>query len=432
MSDLQIGLLAVLVLMALFLANMELYLCMLLVGFFGYAGLTSFKAALNLLSSDFYATFVSYSFSVIPLFIFMGQLVFNAGIATQLYKATSRLVGHIPGGIGVATIIGATLFKTVCGSGGATTATFASVAIPEMDTFHYSRKISTGLVASVGTLGNLIPPSLVLVIFGVVGEQSIGKLFMGGLIPGLILAFLLIVVAYAWCKADPSVGPRGERFTWRQRGEALLPTIWPGLIFVVMMGGMIRGVFTPTQAGAVGAASVMIWVIAGGKINWHGIIYSAKESLSIATMILVLVYGSTVLGHFITLLNIPDAIARLITSFNVSRVVVMILIGFVFLLGGSIIDDMAFAILAIPVFLPTAVKLGYDPIWFLIFLALTIGIGVLIPPVAVGVFIVHNLTKEPMGLIYKGVIPFLAALLLCTIVIFIFPQLITWLAYSGA
>jgi tripartite ATP-independent transporter DctM subunit len=272
----------------------------------------------------------------------------------------------------------------------------------------------------------------VLVIFGIVGEQSIGKLFMGGLIPGLILAFLLIAVAYGWCKVDPSVGPRGERFSWRQRGEALLPTIWPALIFIVMMGGMIQGIFTPTQAGAVGAASVMIWVIASGKINWHGILYSAKESLSIATMILVLVYGSTVLGHFITLLNIPQAIAGIITSFNLPPIMVMIVIGFIFLIGGSIIDDMAFAILAIPVFLPTAVRLGYDPIWFLIFLSLTIGIGVLVPPVAVGVFIVHNMTKEPMGVIYKGVVPFLAALIFCAILMFVFPQLVTWLAYSGA
>jgi tripartite ATP-independent transporter DctM subunit len=427
MNEVQIVLLAVLVLMGLFLSKMELYLCMLLVGFFGYASLTSFEAAVNLLSSDFYATFVSYSFSVIPLFILMGQLVFNAGIATQLYRATSRFVGHIPGGIGIATIIGATLFKIVCGSGAATIATFASVSIPEMDRFDYSRKLSTGLVASVGTLGNLIPPSLTLVIFGIVGEQSIGKLFTGGLIPGLVLAFLLVFAAFGWCKLNPSAGPCGERFNWKQRVETLLPTLWPAVIFIVMMGGMLQGVFTPTQAGAVGAASVMIWVIAGGKINFQGIIHSARESLSIATMILVLVYGSTVLGQFITLVNIPQALANIIARLQVSPVIIMILIGLIFLIGGSVIDDMAFAILAIPVFLPTAVQLGYDPIWFLIYLSITIGIGVLIPPVAVGVFIVHNMTKEPMKLIYEGVIPFLVALVLCTALMFVFPQMVTWL-----
>ena len=217
MIELQVGLLAVIVLIALFLSNMELYLCMLLVGFFGFASLTSFEAAMSLLATDFYAVFVSYSFSVIPLFILMGQLAFNSGIATQLYNATYRFVGHIPGGIGVATIIGATLFKTVCGSGAATTATFASVAIPEMDKVNYSRKLSTGLVSSVGTLGNLIPPSLLLVIFGIIGEQSIGKLFLGGIIPGLLLSFFLIVVVLGWCRINPSIGPRGERSSWRER-----------------------------------------------------------------------------------------------------------------------------------------------------------------------------------------------------------------------
>ncbi|RJR47081.1 MAG: TRAP transporter large permease [Desulfobacteraceae bacterium] len=432
MTELQTGLVAVLVLIGLFLSNMELYLCMLIVGFFGFAGLTSFEAALSLLASDFYSVFVSYSFSVIPLFILMGQLAFNSGIATQLYNATYRFVGHIPGGIGVATIIGATLFKTVCGSGAATTATFASVAIPEMDKVQYSRKLSTGLVSSVGTLGNLIPPSLVLVIFGIIGEQSIGKLFLGGIIPGLMLSLFLTLVVFGWCRINPSIGPRGERSTWKERRRALLPVLWPALIFLVIMGAMVNGTFSPTQAGAVGAAAVLIWVVAIGKIKFRGIVHSTKESLSTATMILVLVYGSTLLGHYITLLNIPQAIAGAITNLPLSRVFIMILIGAIFLIGGSIIDDMAFAILAIPVFMPTALKLGYDPIWFLIYLAITIGIGVLIPPVAVGVFIVKNMTKEPLGLIYRGVAPFLIALIFCGVLIFIFPQLVTWLAYSGA
>lgn len=432
MTEAQIGLIAVIVLMGLFLSNMELYLCMLLVGLFGYAYLTSFEAALSLLATDFSLVFVSYSFSVIPLFILMGQLAFNSGIATQLYNATSRFAGHVPGGIGIATIIGATLFKTVCGSGAATIATFASVSIPEMDRVHYSRKLSTGLISSVGTLGNLIPPSLILVIFGIIGEQSIGKLFMGGLIPGLMTSLFMMVVVFGWCRLDPFVGPPGARSNWSERISSLVPIVWPALIFVIIMGGMLTGVFSPTQAGAVGAATVLIWVVVTGKIKFQGIIHSTREALSIAAMLLVLVYGSTVLGHFITLLNIPKVVADVVTSLPLPPVVIMILIGFVFLLGGSIIDDMAFAILAIPVFMPTAVKLGYDPIWFLIYLALTIGIGVLIPPVAVGVFIVKNMTKEPLGLIYKGVLPFLIALILCTALIFLFPQLVTWLAYSAA
>ncbi len=261
MSELQIGLLATILLMGLFLSNMELYLCMLLVGFFGYAYLTSFNVAIHLLTTDFNSVFVSYGFSVIPLFILMGQLVFNAGIARQLYVATSRFVGHIPGGIALATIIGATIFKAVCGSGAATSATFASVGIPEMDRLGYSRRLSTGLVSSVGTLGNLIPPSLVLVVFGIVGEQSIGKLFMGGLIPGLMLSLFLMGVVFGWCRIHPSVGPRGEKSNWKERGVALVPMVWPALIFLLMMGGLLQGIFTPTQAGAMGAVTVLIWVM---------------------------------------------------------------------------------------------------------------------------------------------------------------------------
>ena len=427
MNPVTVGLIGVGILMFLFVSGLELSLCMMLVGFVGFAYLRSLDAACNLMAKDFYNIFVSYGFSVVPLFMFMGQLAFNAGIARQLYDTTHRFAGHIPGGLAIATVVGATMFKAVCGSSAATTATFGSVAIPEMDRFGYARKLSTGIVASVGTLGILIPPSIALIVFGIVSQQSIGKLFLGGLIPGLMLAFFFILVIYGWCRINPSIGPRAQRYSWKERTTGLPEIIWPILVFVVVVGGMLYGFFTPTEAGAIGACAVTVLVLITKRITFKGFTLSVKESLRSACMITCLILGSTVLGHFIAVTAIPQIAAQWIVALPFPRTVIMILICFVYLLGGSVIDDMAFVILATPIFFPAVQKLGFDPIWFLITIAVTIAIGCVIPPVALNVFIVKNITKEPLGLIYSGVYPFLISLVMCAVLLFIFPSIITWL-----
>src|SRR5512137_290736 len=214
MNEVMAGIIGLVLVLALFFTGIELGFAMAVVGFLGFSYVVSFKAGFNLLAKDVFEVLSSYGFTVIPLFIFMGQIAFNAGIAKRLYDTAYKFVGHIPGGLAMATVGGATAFKAICGSSPATAATFASVAVPEMDRYGYDKKLSTGIVATVGTLGILIPPSVTLIVFGIITEQSIGKLFLAGIVPGLMVAFFFICIIYVWCRINPALGPRGEKSTW--------------------------------------------------------------------------------------------------------------------------------------------------------------------------------------------------------------------------
>ena len=236
MNEVAIGILGLAVVLVLFLTGIELGFAMAIVGFLGFSYIVSFKAGLNLIAKDIFDVFASYGFTVIPLFVLMGQIAFNAGIAKRLYNASYKFIGHIPGGLAMATVAGATAFKAICGSSPATAATFASVAVPEMDRYNYDKKLSAGIVATVGTLGILIPPSVTLIVFGIITEQSIGKLFLAGLLPGLIIAFFFICIIYVWCKIDPNLGPKGEKSSWKERLTSLPELAWVVIIFLLKIG----------------------------------------------------------------------------------------------------------------------------------------------------------------------------------------------------
>jgi tripartite ATP-independent transporter DctM subunit len=400
---------------------------MALVGFIGFSFLVSAKAGLNLLAKDFFDVFASYGFTVIPLFVLMGQIAFNAGIAKRLYDASYRFIGHIPGGLAMATVAGATVFKAICGSSPATAATFASVAVPEMDRYNYDKKLSTGIVATVGTLGILIPPSVTLIVFGIITEQSIGKLFLAGLVPGLMIAFFFICIIYVWCKMNPALGPKGERSTWKQRFASLPEVLWVVGVFLLVIGGLMYGFFTPTEAGSVGTFAVLLLSVIKRDIGFKGYIKSVIESLRTACMVLMLIAGSTVLGHFLARTKIPMIAADWIVTLPLSPDAIMIIISIVYLLGGSFIDDLAFMVLATPIFYPVIIKLGYDPLWFGMIIAITVMVGVVIPPVAINVFVVRAITKQPFSVIYNGVYPFLLSLVFCAFLLFLFPQIATFL-----
>ncbi len=427
MNEVAIGILGLAVVLLLFLTGIELGFAMALIGFLGFSYIVSFKAGLNLLAKDIFDVFASYGFTVIPLFVLMGQIAFNAGIAKRLYNTAYRFIGHVPGGMAMATVAGATAFKAICGSSPATAATFASVAVPEMDRYNYDKKLSTGIVATVGTLGILIPPSVTLIVFGIITEQSIGKLFLAGLIPGLMIAFFFICVIYVWCKINPKLGPKGEKSTWKERIASLPEFLLVVFIFLLMIWGLMKGMFTPTEAGSVGTAAVLLMSIIRSDINFKGFLKSVSESLRTACMVLMLIAGSTILGHFLAVTKIPMIAADWITQLPFHRDIVMIFIGIIYLIGGSFIDDLAFMVLATPIFYPVIIKLGYDPIWFGMIIAITVMVGVVIPPVAINVFVVKNITKVPFGVIYKGVYPFLISLVVCAALLFLFPQLATWL-----
>jgi len=427
MSEVTVGLLGMAVVLCLFLTGIELGFAMALVGFLGFSYLVSVPAALNLLAKDVFHVFADYGFTVIPLFVLMGQIAFNAGIAKRLYNTSYRFIGHIPGGLAMATVGGAAAFGAITGSSPATAATFASVAVPEMDQYGYRKKLSTGIVSTCGTLGSLIPPSVTLIVFGIITEQSIGRLFLAAIIPGLIISFFLFSIVYGWCRIDPSLGPKGEKSTWKERMVSLKDVIWVLIIFLIVIGGLTWGYFTPTEAGSVGTFAVLLLSIAKREINFKGFIKSIGEALRTACMVLMLIAGSTIFGHFLVVTKIPMLAADWIVELPYPHFLIMIFILLIYEIGGSFIDDLAFMVLATPIFFPVVIKLGYDPIWFGVILHIFVMIGCLIPPVAINVFVVKNITKIPFGVIYSGVVPFLISYVICAAILFLFPQLTLFL-----
>ena len=427
MNEVVVGLLGLATLLLLFLTGIELGFAMALVGFVGFSIIVSSQAAMNLLAKDIFDVFSSYGFTVIPLFIFMGQIAFNAGIAKRLYNASYKFIGHIPGGMAMATVVGATAFKAICGSSPATAATFASIAVPEMDRYGYDKRLSTGIVASVGTLGVLMPPSVTLVVFGIITGLSIGKLFLAGLIPGLMIACFFILTIYGWCRINPSLGPHGERSTWKERFLSIPEIGLVVFIFLMMIVGLMKGFFTPTEAGSVGTGMVLLLSLARRDLDLKAFIKSVAESLRTACMVLMLIAGSTVLGHFLAVTKIPMIAADWVAGLPLDKYIIMVIISLIYLIGGSFIDDLAFMILATPIFYPVIMKLGFDPIWFGMVVAITVMIGIVIPPVAICVFVVQNITKVPVGVIYKGVCPFLLSLVVVGILLFLFPSIALWL-----
>jgi C4-dicarboxylate transporter DctM subunit len=427
MNEVAVAIIALVVLLLLFTTGIELGFAMALVGFTGFAYLNSFQSAWSLLGRDIMEALSNYSFSVIPLFLLMGQIGFTSGIAVRLYDSAHKFVGHIPGGLAMATVLGATGFKAICGSSPATAATFASVAIPEMNRYGYDVRLSTGIVSSVATLGSIIPPSICLIVFGIITEQSIGKLFLAGIVPGLMAALFFIGIIYGWARINPAVAPKSERANWKARWASLPQVLWVLIVFVLVVGGILQGLFTPSEAGAVGTFAILVLAIVGKDMTVKKLVDSLMETVLTAAMIMMLIVGSLILGHFITATNIPQIAADWIVSLPLNRYVIMLIICLVYEVGGSFIDDLAFMILATPIFYPAVVKLGFDPIWFGILVAVVVMIGVVIPPVAICVFVVKNITKVPIGTIYKGVMPFLIALFTLGGLLFLFPQLALWL-----
>jgi len=427
MSDVAIGTYGIILLLALFLTGLEMAYCMILVGFLGFTFLMSFSAASNLVIKDFFDNFTTYSYTVIPLFMVMGEFASNSNIAKRLYLGAHKWFGHIPGGLAMTTVVGATAFKAMCGSSLATVGTFSNLAMPEMDRYGYKKELSAGTIASVSTLGMILPPCTVLIIYGLQVEQSIGRLFLAGIVPSLVIAALFMAVIAGWVVSKPAIAPRAEKASWRERFAVIPDAVIVGIIFGVVIGGMITGFFSPTESGTIGTVAIFFLALARREVNTGMIIRSFKGALKTSIMTLMLIAGSAIFGHFLAITEIPMIAAKWAGGLPVPGFLVMIIIVAVYLVGGSIMDDLAFMVLATPIFFPTAVELGYDPVWFGILICVTLMIGGLIPPVAIYVFILGNITGIPFKTIYKGVIPFLLALIVALIILFAFPQIALWL-----
>ncbi len=427
MSDVAVGIYGIIALLALFLTGLEMAYCMILVGFFGFTFLMTFSAASSLVIKDFFDNFTTYSYTVIPLFIIMGEFASNSNIAKRLYLGAHKWFGHIPGGLAMTTVAGATAFKAMCGSTLATVGTFSNLAMPEMDRYGYRKELSAGTIASVSTIGMILPPSTVLIIYGLQVEQSIGRLFLAGIIPALMISVLFLAVIAAWVMLRPAIAPRAEKAPWKERLAVIPEALIVAVIFGIVIGGMITGFFSPTEAGTIGTVAIFFLALIRGEVDRKMLVSSFKGALRTSIMVLMLIAGSAIFGHFLAITEIPMIAAKWASTLPIPGFLVMVLIMAIYLIGGSIMDDLAFMVLATPIFFPTAVQLGYDPIWFGILICVTLMIGGIIPPVAIYVFILGNITGLPFKTIYKGVVPFLSALVLALIILFVFPQIALWL-----
>jgi C4-dicarboxylate transporter, DctM subunit len=422
-----VALIMIAALFALFLLRMEIGFAMGLIGFIGFGLAVNFGAAWDLVAIDFYTVFSSYGFTVIPLFTLMGLIGAGAGVSTDLYRAANKWLGHIPGGLAIGTVVAATAFKAICGSGTATCATFSAIAVPEMDKYGYDKRLSCGTVATVGTLGNLIPPSVGLVIYGLITETSIGKLFIAGIIPGIICAVVFGLTLWGWCRLRPNLGPPTAKASWTDRFKSVNAVLGVLIIFMVVVGGLMVGFFSPTESASVGALAVYLLVLVKRDIDFKRLVAATLDSVRIGCMILTLIAGATVLGHFFAVTRIPFMLGEWVSGLQLPGSIIVILILIIYLIGGSIIEDAAFFILVTPIFFPTIIKLGYDPVWFGIVVCTAMMMGIIMPPLAVCVFVVSGITKVPLRTVYQGIYPFLWGLTFCVLLFLYVPQIVLWL-----
>jgi len=433
MSPILTGIFGIAAMIIMFMTQMPVAFVMALVGFIGVSLMVSPNAGLILLSRSFYDTFASYDLTTIPLFILMGQLGFNSGISKRLYSAGYKFLGSIRGGLAMATVAACTAFGAVCGSSPATAATMATVGLPEMKRFNYDDALSTGSVASGGGIGMIMPPSVVLIIYGILTEQSIGQLFVAGIFPALLVTLLFIGAIFITCLMDKNAGPAGEKFSWAERFKALLGLGETLIIFALVVGGIFYGLFTPTEAASVGAFGVLIIAVLRRRLTWKGFVKSLMETLTTSCMILMLITGAVIFGKFLAVTRIPFEIASWVSELNMAPPLVIAVIIFIYLLGGCFMDALAFVTLTVPIFFPVVMELGYDPIWFGIIIVMVTEMGVITPPVGINVYVVYGVAQNVLShnvaleKIFKGIIPFLIALIVGIIILIAFPWIILFL-----
>ncbi len=428
MNPTLLGVIGIVVLIIVIFTRMPVAYVMTLVGFVGFAVQVNGHAALKLLARDFYSVYSSYGLTIIPLFIFMGQIAFNAGISRRLYDSAYKFVGCYRGGLATATVCACTAFGAVCGSSPATAATMATVGLPEMKRYGYGDELASGSVAAGGGLGMLMPPSVVLIVYGILTEQSIGKLFVAGVLPAVFITICFALAVWVYCRFAPQQGPACNAFSWGERLRSLGETGETMLVFLLVMGGLFAGAFTPTEAGAVGAAAVLLVALVRRQLTWAGFVKSIYETLRTSCMVLLLVAGAVIFGHFLAVTRITFDVANWVAALNLPGYAVVAMIVLVYLIGGCFIDALALIMLTIPIFYPIIMDLGYDPVWFGIIIVLVTQMGVITPPVGINVYVVNGIAKDiPLEKIFRGVVPFLIALIIGTGFIVVFPQIALWL-----
>ncbi len=428
MTGIQIGILGCVMLFVLLAASMPVAFAMAIIGFVGFAVVRTPEAAMSMITMDLYDTFSSYSLTVIPLFVLMGQVAFHAGISRRLFKAAHHWLGAMPGGLAMATVGACTAFGAICGSGPATAATMASVALPEMKRYKYSMELGCGAVAAGGSLGMLIPPSVVFIVYAIMTEQSVGKLFIAGIVPGLLIAFLFCLTIYLNCKLRPHLGPAVTQSTWSAKFGSLLGVIETLMLFVLVIGGMFKGFFTPTEAAAVGAAGTLVIAFAKRQLSVKMLVRSLQETVRTSCMVMIIVTGAVIFGHFLAVTRIPTELAATLAALPLPGWTVVGLVILFYLVAGCFVDALGLILLTIPIFYPVVMELGYDPIWFGVIIVVVTQMGVISPPVGVCVYVVSGIERDvPLQTIFRGALPFLVALVVAAIILIAFPWLCLFL-----
>jgi C4-dicarboxylate transporter DctM subunit len=430
---LDAGIVGIGLLIAILFSGMPIGIVMGLVGFLGMAYVGGTNAAFTSMGSSPYTTASSYSLSVVPLFVLMGSFCFFSGLSRDLYNTAYKWLGHLPGGLAMATVGGCAGFAAVSGSSVATTATMGMVALPEMKRYNYNPKLATGCIAAGGSIGILIPPSIILVIYGILTEQSIGKLFLAGFIPGILEALFYMMTIYILCRMNPLWGPRGEKSNLKQRLVSLKDTWGVLALFVLVIGGIYMGVFTPTEAAGVGAFGALLFalgmsVLGRRQFTWRNFVDSLIDTGKTTAMVFVILIGANILGYFLAITRLPFALSDYVAGLAVDRYLILSIIIFVYLFLGAIMSSMAMIVLTVPILFPVITALGFDPIWFGILIVRVVEIGQITPPVGINVFIMQGIAKDiPMYDIFRGIFPFLIADILHVILLIAVPGIALFL-----
>ena len=419
------GILVLLVLLAL---GMDIGMAMLSVGFFGYVYINSLSSAIGLLRASPAAQASNYSFCVIPLFILMGNFAFVSGMSTGLYDVGHKWLNRMPGGLACATVAACAGFGAICGSVPATAATMSVVAIPEMRKFNYDDSLSAGAVAVGSTLGIMIPPSTAFIMYGIMAEQSIGQLFMAGVLPGILLAILCIVVIVIQVKRNPKLAPPVGSVTWGERVRSLKGLGWVIVLFGFVFGGMGIGLFTINEAAAGGAFMGLVIMVLSRKFTWKGFVEVMFDSIKTISMTYLILIGATVFSKFLAVTQLPMNLAAYVSAMNVSRYVILVVILAIYAVMGCFMDSMAMILLTVPIFLPIIKALHFDPIWFGVMIVLVMELGLVTPPVGLACYVVKGTTKKlPLPKIFSGCFPYIPAIFACVVLITVFPQIALWL-----
>ncbi len=429
MSPLIIGLLGIGLLFILFLCRIPIGFAMGIVGFVGFAYLVNVDSALSMLGIVPFSTAASYELSVIPLFVLMGYFVFYSGSSSELYDAAYKWLGKLPGSLAMASIVTAAGFSAICGSSPATAATVGTVALPEMKRHGYEPGLAAGAVAAGGTLGIMIPPSVILIIYGILTQQSISKLFIAGIFPGLLLTALFMLTIYILVQRNPKIAPpTPSSFSFREKVIAL-KSVWAFLaLFLLVIVGIYTGIFTPTEAAAVGASGAFLLAVIRRRLSRQSFVAALVGSVVITGMIFAILIGAWLFSCFLSVTRIPMEVAGLVVGLPVPNLAIMGTLLLILLILGCFMDSMSVVILTMPIFFPMVVALGFDPIWFGIIVVLLVEMGLITPPVGPNVFIISGIAKDvPMYTIFRGIVPFLIACIVCAVILVAFPQIALFL-----